>query len=305
MTIIYLLLAVLGGVSLAIQGPVNTALGNRTNKYMATCISFLGGAVIYGILLPFIGKGDLGKLSEVRFWQVIGGAYGAVGVYSMVAAMPVIGVALSLMSSLLGQIIAGAIIDIFGLFEVPKAVISPLSIGGIVLVAVGIFFIYRGSPALESNGTRSNPAKRLLMMALAFLGGALGAIQSPTNASLARLVGNSEASFISFVVGFLAILIIALLLRKADLRQLKGAGIKPWMCIGGSFGCVFVLSNILAIPYLGSALLVACTMAGQLSGGIVLDSLGILETPKVKINANRIIGVVIIVVADILIFLGK
>lgn len=302
-------LAVFAGVFFAVQGPINTALGKRTSVFQAAAVSFLGGAVISGIIALILRRGDLGQIKNAPFWQLIGGCYGAVNVAVTIAAIPVVGAALALTAIMFGQILAAAVIDGFGLLGSPKVNISSLRIAGIIFVAAGILMIYFGSQE-KKEGEKSTSAKKgrgkaIIIMFLAFLAGILGAMQSPTNAALASVIGSWEGTFVSFIAGFVVLLPITLAANKGRLKPMTKVGIKWWMLTGGLCGVGGIFLNIFTVPSLGTALQVACGMLGQLTAGILIDSLGLIQTQKVKINFLRVLGVLTIACGVVLVTAGN
>jgi len=305
MIFILAVMAAMAGVCFAVQGPVNTALGKRTSAIQATTISFLGGMIACFFMVIIIGQGDLSKIGEASFWQFLGGLYGAINVCISVLAMPILGVALTLMSVLIGQLLMGAIIDGFGWFDTSAVPITPLRVIGIAIAVAGIVVIYYGSKGKEEKKENDNKSKSLLMLFLTLFSGALGSIQSPTNASLAGIVGNWESTFISFIVGFVAIFVALLIFNKGKILPMKNVGIKPWMLIGGLYGVGGVFLNLYTVTYLGAALQVSCLMVGQLTGGIIIDSFGLIQSEKIKVNSLRIIGVLVITLGVIIVTLAK
>lgn len=291
-----LCLGILGGICFGIQGPVNTALGKRTDVFQSSLISFFGGMCISGIISIFLGTGDFFLLKEVKIWQCFGGLYGVVNVCVTVAAIPVLGAALSFTLIMLGQIISGAIIDFFGLFGSLKTELSISRIYGIFIIIVGVILIYFGSIKKSEKEKKSNKWKIFFMIMFSIIAGILGAMQSPTNASLAKLIGNWEGTFISFFVGTIALFFVVLIVNKGRLKTIKNVGIKPWMMIGGAYGVLGIFLNLYTVQFLGTALLVSCTMIGQLSAGLVIDSFGLIQTKKVKINFLRILGIIVIAI---------
>lgn len=295
-----LCLGILGGVCFGIQGPVNTALGKRTDVFQASLISFFGGMVISGLIAIFLGKGDFLLLKEVKFWQCLGGIYGIINVCVTVAAIPILGAALSFTLIMLGQILSGAVIDFFGLFGSLKTQLSVSRIFGILIIIIGVILIYFGSIKKSEKEVKSNKWKIFFMIISSLLAGILGAMQSPTNASLAKLIGNWEGTFISFFVGTLALILIVLIKNKGRLKTMKNVGIKPWMMIGGSYGVLGIFLNLYTVQFLGTTLLVSCTMIGQLSAGLIIDTFGLIQTKKVKINFIRILGIIVIAIGILL-----
>lgn len=295
-----LCLGILGGVCFGIQGPVNTALGKRTDVFQASLISFFGGMIISGLIAIFLGKGDFFLLKEVKVLQCLGGIYGIINVCVTVAAIPVLGAALSFTLIMLGQILSGAVIDFFGLFGSFKTQLSISRIFGILIIIIGVILIYFGSIKKSEKEVKSNKLKIFFMIISSLIAGILGAMQSPTNASLAKLIGNWEGTFISFFVGTLALILVVLIKNKGRLKTMKNVGIKPWMMIGGSYGVLGIFLNLYTVQFLGTTLLVSCTMIGQLSAGLIIDTFGLIQTKKVKINFIRIAGIIVIAIGILL-----
>ena len=130
-------------------------------------------------------------------------------------------------------------------------------------------------------------------------------MQAPTNNALAAHVGTIEASFVSLAGGFLAILAVALISTKGHLMRDKKEGIEGWMLTGGIYGAAVVFINLTSIAVLGSTVLQICTMLGQLSGGMAIDSFGLLRTRKIKANSWRWAGMAIIAVGVTIVALTK
>jgi len=297
----YVLATAVSGLLFAIQGPTNTALGVRTNKLEATAISFCGGVLVLGLLLLITGSNGLSRIGQAAPWMLTGGLYGAYGVFVAIWAIPSIGLALTLTSTMLGQLLMGAVIDGLGLMGSARVSISPLRIAGILIVAIGIMAIYFGT---RIRGDRKERVPAMLVL-LPVSSGVLGAMQSPTNVALSKLIGSVEGSFVSFGVGFIAVLIALLITEKGRLAPVRGVGLKPWMLVGGLYGATAIYLNIVCTPHLGVALLVSAGMLGQLSGGFAVDTLGLLGSHRVPMNAKRLAGILIIAVGVVCVSIAR
>ena len=303
MIAIYTVLAVFAGLLFAVQGPTNASLGRASGSLQATSISFFTGTMVLAIILLVTGSTGLGLLPQARFWQLLGGVYGAFGVFVSITVMPILGSALTITSVMLGQLIMGAVTDALGLFGITAAALSVWRYLGIGLVIAGIILIYFGTRSAGSmQGTQS--IDRVPLVLLAFVSGVLGSVQSATNSSLSGVIGNIEGSFISFVVGFTSvfiILVISCLVKHERLFTLKKELLRPWMFFGGLYGAGAIFLIIFVIPVLGVALQASALMLGQLGTGIVIDSFGLLRAEKMRINPLRAAGVAVIAAAVLLI----
>lgn len=303
MTIFYLILAMISGLCMAVQSPVNATLSRYAGNMQATCISFGGGALCLGILMLLIGEGNLAAVTEASWWQLLGGTYGIYIVLMITFAIPRLGAALTSTILTLGQLITGTVLDTFGLLNLPKVELVPARILGCLIVLVGIILVYIGKRKQET-GRKAGSSNAAVILFLC-LGGVAGAVQAPTNTALASHVGTIEASFVSFTVGFLCILTITCIATKGHLMQNKKPGAEFWMLTGGIFGAAVVFINLSAIPHLGSTMLQIATMLGQLSGGMLIDSFGLLGTNKIKANSWRWAGMLIIAMGVIVVTLSK
>jgi transporter family-2 protein len=136
----------------------------------------------------------------------------------------------------------------------------------------------------------------LLLGALlgAFASGGFLALQAPTNALLARSVGSAvNAAFVSFAVGTLALLAVALALGA---RPTTGAiRTIPWYAwMGGFYGAVFVAMAAWAAPRLGVTMFLTLAIAGQLAMALLLDRIGAFGLTRVDVGPVRLLGVALV-----------
>jgi transporter family-2 protein len=137
---------------------------------------------------------------------------------------------------------------------------------------------------------------------LAALAGAMLPIQAGLNAKMGKAVGDPvSASFISFVVGALALLAYALV-AKINLTQIGQAGSAHWsLWTAGLLGAFYVTAVIILVPKIGAALTFGLVVTGQLSLSLLLDHYGLLGLPVHAINWQRIAGVLAIIGGVVLI----
>ena len=72
-----------------------------------------------------------------------GGLFGALFILMAVVATPVLGAALMLASSIVGQLGAALLIDHYGLFGATVIRITPTRVMGVVLLGLGVILIRR------------------------------------------------------------------------------------------------------------------------------------------------------------------
>jgi len=143
--------------------------------------------------------------------------------------------------------------------------------------------------------------------------GMLVAGQSKVNSRLAAALGSGfeagvEAALISFGVGLviLCLLIAPVPAWRAGTARVLAAwrGTKPgltrWQVLGGLSGAFFVASQGLAVGTIGVALFVVGIVAGQATGALVVDHLGIGPAGRRPATPQRIVGAGLAVVAVVL-----
>jgi bacterial/archaeal transporter family-2 protein len=137
--ILFPLLAVIGGMTIAVQGQINGGLGKKVGVIEGAFISFAVGTLALLFILLFFGKGNISLIGAVPKWQLLGGLLGAFFVVVQVLVVPKIGVTTTLIAVVVGQIILGAVIDHFGLFGGSRIPIDKQKIFAIVLLLFSLF----------------------------------------------------------------------------------------------------------------------------------------------------------------------
>jgi len=139
-----------------------------------------------------------------------------------------------------------------------------------------------------------NPAIALPVLLVLF-GGAMIAIQAPTNAILAKAGGSPIlAALISFGVGTAA-LSVAWLASGSRPGTSAFAGLPWYAWIGGLYGAFFVAIAAYAAPRIGLASLITIGIAGQIAMALWLDHIGALGLPREPINPGKIVGALLVV----------
>jgi transporter family-2 protein len=129
--------------------------------------------------------------------------------------------------------------------------------------------------------------------------GMLVAMQPPINSKLGQVTGTFAAATISFVVGTLALLVVALVASGQHFGAVTD--VPWWYFLGGFIGAVFVASSLVTVRTLGAGGVVAATIAGQLSFSLVIDRLGLLGLEQRPLSAARVLGVVMLAIGVLLV----
>ena len=141
----------------------------------------------------------------------------------------------------------------------------------------------------------------LVAIAAALVSGACAALQTPTNAMLARAVNSPvNAALVSFAVGTAALVLVALALgvrpNPAAIRSLPA-----YAWAGGLYGAFFVAAAAFAAPKIGLAFFIALLIAGQLAVAVLLDHFGALGLERQAVTPARLFGLAAILIGVVLV----
>jgi transporter family-2 protein len=142
---------------------------------------------------------------------------------------------------------------------------------------------------------------RTLAVVLGVGAGCLVGMQAPVNSRLGKSLGTAQAATFSFLVGTVALLLLASFWR-GGLGSLGHVGRAPWWAlVGGLFGAVYVSVALVAVRTLGASGLTAVVITGQLAISVVIDRFGLLGVAKQHIGVTRVIGLALLVAGFILV----
>lgn len=142
---------------------------------------------------------------------------------------------------------------------------------------------------------------RTLAVVLAACAGVLVGMQAPVNSRLGRNIGSVQAATFSFVVGTVALVLVATLFYGGLGSFGQAAKAPAWAWVGGLLGAVYVTVAILTVRTLGVSGLTALVIAGQLTAAVIIDRFGLLGIARQPIATTRIVGLVLLVVGVVLV----
>lgn len=158
-----LLVAVLIGAMLPLQGLVNARLGMQVGgPVVAAFVSFLFGTAMLGLyLLATRTPLTLQGAPKWPAWIWAGGALGAIYVACFTLLIPRIGAAGMICLAVLGQVTASLLLDQFGVLQAQKPV-DALRILGALLVLAGVVLVVAPwrSHGVSGTAPRAVPADR-------------------------------------------------------------------------------------------------------------------------------------------------
>ncbi len=143
--LIWSLLGILAGAAVAVQTPVNAALGRGLGvPTVAAGFSFVSGAVLLGIVslgLIWLQGASVDLKAPAPWLFVTGGALGAIFVTAAIVLTPKLGAAALTALALAGQLSVSMLLDRIGFLGMAVREISVGRVTGAVLLLAGALMI--------------------------------------------------------------------------------------------------------------------------------------------------------------------
>jgi transporter family-2 protein len=141
---LYILFAIAAGAGVAAQAVINGRLRFVLGAPVwAATAQFVIGLIML-LLFAMVTRQGIpagADIARAPWWMWTGGVFGATFILMAVVATPVLGAALMLASSIVGQLAAALVIDHYGLFGASVIPISPTRVIGVALLAAGVILI--------------------------------------------------------------------------------------------------------------------------------------------------------------------
>ncbi|MCK8825816.1 DMT family transporter [Fuchsiella alkaliacetigena] len=137
--ILFLLVALVAGITMAIQGSLNSVLGEITGLWEANFVVHVIGTSLIAVIIFLLNlnKGDFGNLTEAPWYVYVGGILNVIIIYTVVVTIPKLGVANATASIIVGQVTTAAIIDHFGFWGLDTVPFHWTKLAGVILLAAG------------------------------------------------------------------------------------------------------------------------------------------------------------------------
>lgn len=134
-----IIIAIISGISMSVQGVFNTRLGEHIGVWRTTVLVNLI-ALICSLIASFFCKDQLSykNLKDANKLYLLGGILGVVITYTVIKSVSSMGPALANSIILVSQLIAASIIDAFGLFGSEDIKFSLNNYIGIAIMIAGI-----------------------------------------------------------------------------------------------------------------------------------------------------------------------
>lgn len=294
-----LLIAVLSGVLMPLQGRANGALATAVgDSFVSSFISFGSGLIIVVIALLLSRKArtairsmpNMLKDKKFPWWYMLAGVIGAYFVVGQGLTVTTLGIALFTVANVAGQTVSGLFTDAIGFGPGGKRPITGIRFIGSVLALVGVAWAV--SPKFAGQGFH---ADWLLPILLPLSAGLLFAFQQAMNGTQTRHYGTAlPATFFNFVSGTIVLGVVVMIETQG--KAIPGHfPTEWWMYTGGLIGAIFVATGAILVRHMGVLLTGLGLVAGQLLGSLLLDVVAPVAGSKVEVTT--VLGTLLTLVA--------
>ena len=294
------------GALTALQARINGQLAVELgNGLEAALWSFGSGLVILSILVAVVRPIRAGvarvpraiRAGELKWWQALGGILGGTFVGVQTATVPLLGVAVFTVAVVAGQSSSSLMVDRIGLGPAGTQPITSRRVVSALLAVTAV--------TIAVWSRLGAPDFSVLAVAVAFTAGVLIAVQQAINGRTSRAAQNPmSATFLNFLLGTTA---LGMAFGAAWAVSGDGPAALPsgtwWIYLGGVIGIVFIAIAAWAVPLVGVLLFALLTIAGQLSGALLLDL--VAPTSGTQLSWTLVAGVLLAFVAVLIAARGR
>ena len=144
MQLLLILLVVAGGMGLFVEAGLLGPLGSDVGGLWATFSIFGVGAALTFLLMLFFSPRNSPSYFTQPAWTLLGGILGPVYVVILTVAVPSIGIAMTMIGILAGQVSKSLVIDHFGLFGTAHRKIDSKRIIALIFIIAALFLMTKG-----------------------------------------------------------------------------------------------------------------------------------------------------------------
>ncbi|MFW6022628.1 MAG: DMT family transporter [Halanaerobiaceae bacterium] len=135
----YLILAAIAGLTMALQGSLNSVLSKKIGIFEASFIVHITATLILIVILMLnISKGNIYSWREAPWYLYLGGLLGVIISYTVIISIPELGVAVTTTFIVTAQVSTACLLDHVGAFGLDKIPFGWTKFLGIVLLTIGV-----------------------------------------------------------------------------------------------------------------------------------------------------------------------
>ena len=133
-----LVFSIIAGICMSLQGVFNTRASEKIGLWETNVFVQGTGFILTLIVLLVVGNGNFKAIREVNKLYLIGGALGAIIIFTVMKGISIMGPTYSIATILVAQLLAAAVIDCFGFFGATQIKFALTKLIGIAIMIAGI-----------------------------------------------------------------------------------------------------------------------------------------------------------------------
>ena len=135
----------------------------------------------------------------------------------------------------------------------------------------------------------------VIMSMVAFLGGVLNTVQSGSNVTLAKSMGQPMLAAIIVSIANVALYLAVSPFVGLGMPKDSLGSIPWWAWLGGFFGGTYVLASIFFAEKLGAAIFIGLTVTAAVTTSVVMDHFGLVGFKQHTLGVGRLVGCALMV----------
>ncbi|MEC1291705.1 DMT family transporter [Bacillus mojavensis] len=143
----------------------------------------------------------------------------------------------------------------------------------------------------------------ILMILFTLLGGITLSAQSSINGSFSRKAGTIETTLLTFITGFMFLIIFILFFGHGDVLAILKA--PKWQLSAAFLGTMYLLLTVMAVPRIGVIATNIAGIIGQLVIGLIIDHFGWFNSLVIPLDLKRIFALLFMMIALYFIYKGN
>jgi transporter family-2 protein len=141
--ILTVLIGILGGIAVGVQGPIASQMSQRIGSAASSFVVHVSGAILSGMLVLALGGENIRNWRTMSWYMFLSGGFGLILYLTLNHTMPRLGATTALALIIIGQLAMGIVIDQFGLFGVSVRPVDLVRLIGAGLLIAGGYLIVR------------------------------------------------------------------------------------------------------------------------------------------------------------------
>lgn len=287
--------AIGGGAFATMMNTINGQLGEAgTGPVLAATISY--GVTLIGASLLFVARRRVRASWRVvrtqgSWWWFAVGLLAVPIVVGFAWGIPLLGVALAVVCTVAGQVVASLTLDAWGIGARVATVLTPRRAGAALLALAGVVIATFGDNAnVEGSGA-------ILTAGALFLAGAISVgAQAGSGKIMAKIEDPFVAAMTTSTGGFVGV--AAIVAVQFATGSMDGVTLPAqwWMYLGGFFGLVVGIAGAFAVRHLGTFVLTITVLGGQMVTALTVDTFS-----PVGVHGLTLVATALVLVASLLV----